>query len=107
MIKRQDAVHLAYRSAIAMMAWEHALDPAELMEKNLQGGKCLASTLRQRAIYLTVIGFDVPLSQAAVAAGVTKQAVSKALRRIEDEREDPKIDALLTRLEVWLTGVAP
>lgn len=104
MMSRQAAVQLAYRGAVALMAAQGNLDPAEVLTANSQGGKCLASTVRQRALYLIVTGFDVPLSQAALAAGISKQAVSKALRRIEDQRDDPEVDQMLDRLQNWLTG---
>lgn len=66
--------------------------------------KAKASQCRQRALYLIVTEMDVPLVVAAGLAGISKQAVSKALRSIEDSRDDPSIDELLTHAAVLLCG---
>lgn len=106
-MNRDAAIETTFRSLATLLAVEAGADPRQVLDAPEQGGKCQASTLRQRAIYLTVMCLDVPLSQAAKAAGVSKQAVSKALRRIEDQRDDPDFDGKLTRLENLLTGLAP
>lgn len=103
-MKRDVALKITYRSVLSLVALQAGADPNKIADAPERGGKCLASTLRQRALYLTIICLDVPLSRAAQAAGVSKQAVSKALRRIEDQRDDKDFDRLLTRLESWLTG---
>ncbi|WP_141401289.1 hypothetical protein [Cohaesibacter gelatinilyticus] len=66
--------------------------------------KAKASQCRQRALYLIVTEMDVPLVVAAGLAGISKQAVSKALRSIEDSRDNPDIDELLKHAAVMLFG---
>ncbi len=51
-----------------------------------------------RAVYLMVTELGFTMTGVAGLVGVTKQAVSKSLRDIEDEREDPAIDALISRV---------
>lgn len=59
---------------------------------------------RQRAFYLTVTELDLGVSEVARVVRVTKQAVSKVLRAVEDERERPDIDALLDRAAFAVMG---
>lgn len=51
------------------------------------------------ALYLLVTCCNVPGALAARAYGCSKQNISKALRAVEDRREDPPYDAELARLE--------
>lgn len=51
------------------------------------------------ALYLLVVCCNVPGALAARAYGCSKQNISKALRAVEDRREDPDYDAELARLE--------
>lgn len=73
---------------------------------NLKGDEAwlIAATVRHQAIYLTVTTLDVPGSAAAVAANISKQAVSKALRSVEDSRDDPAIDRMLDEFEGLVRG---
>jgi hypothetical protein len=59
------------------------------------------SETRQRdmAAYLTVTACNVPGAVVADALGVSRQYLSRVLREIEDMRDDPAIDAALTRIE--------
>lgn len=54
------------------------------------------------ALYLLVTCCNVPGALAGRAYGCSKQNVSKALRAVEDRREDPEYDAELARLEAIL-----
>jgi|GEM_PF-1867190 hypothetical protein len=54
-------------------------------------------------LYLLVVCCNVPGALAARAYGCSKQNVSKALRAVEDRRDDPQYDAELARLEAMLT----
>jgi hypothetical protein len=59
---------------------------------------------RMRAIHLTVTELDLSISEVARALGITKQAVSKALPAIEDERERAPVDALLNAVAASVVG---
>lgn len=54
---------------------------------------------RQVAMYLTHVGFHMPLSRVAQAFGRDRATAGHACNRVEDWREDPAFDALLLRLE--------
>lgn len=56
------------------------------------------------AQYLLVTCCNVPGALAARIYGCSKQAISKALRTVEDRRDDPHYDAELTRLERLIEG---
>lgn len=56
------------------------------------------------AQYLLVVCCNVPGALAGRAYGCSKQAISKALRTVEDRRDDPHYDAELTRLERLIEG---
>ena len=66
--------------------------------------KAAASLCRQRALYLIVTELNIPLVVAAGYAGITKQAVSKSLRQIEESRDDASIDALLCDMARLIHG---
>lgn len=55
-------------------------------------------------LYLLVTGCNLPGAVAAVLAGCTRQNVSKLLRSVEDRREDPAFDRLVSGLERQLFG---
>lgn len=55
-------------------------------------------------LYLLVTGCNIPGAVAALAAGCSKQNVSKILGRVEDRREDPAFDAALGKLERRMFG---
>jgi transcriptional regulator with XRE-family HTH domain len=57
---------------------------------------------RKVALYLLVTGANVPGATAGRVYGCTKQYVSKAMRQVEDLREDPEFGQVLRTLEVTL-----
>ncbi len=63
-----------------------------------------AARLRALAVYSTSIEFDLRGARLAAAIGLTRQAVSLILRRVEDMRDDPDIDALIERAGRMLSG---
>ena len=91
-----------YRLFLTTLAQRDGLDPLAVAEAdpqaNAKGDPAwrAAAVVRHRAIYLTVTTLDVPGSVAGALAGVSKQAVSKVLRSVEDSRDDPAIDLLLS-----------
>ncbi|MGZ5905149.1 MAG: hypothetical protein ACXWKQ_07360 [Reyranella sp.] len=56
------------------------------------------------AVYLLVTGGNLQGAAAARILGCTKQNVSKLLRQVENRRDDPPFDAVLSRLEAQLFG---
>lgn len=66
--------------------------------------KAAASLCRQRALYLIVTELNVPLVVAAGFAGISKQAVSKSLRQIEESRDNQDVDQLLDDMAGLIHG---
>ncbi|MCJ8143828.1 helix-turn-helix domain-containing protein [Ancylobacter sp. A5.8] len=93
-----------WRSTLSLVALDMGLVPADVLaaapQANLKGDEnwMAAAQARHRAFYLLVTAHNVPMTQAAAVAGVSKQAVSKALRRVEDGREDPLRDRAIEML---------
>ncbi|MFK8250204.1 hypothetical protein [Ancylobacter terrae] len=85
------AIDMGVPPAIAVAADPHA---------NLKGDAQwrAAAEVRHRALYLLVTVHDVSMAAAAGVAGISKQAVSKALRGIEDDRDDERADRGLEML---------
>ncbi len=54
---------------------------------------------RKVALYLLVAGANVPSATAGRVYGCSKQYVSKAMRQVEDLREDPEVNRILSELE--------
>jgi transcriptional regulator with XRE-family HTH domain len=63
-----------------------------------------AMRVRQLAVYLVITEGNVRGAELARAIGTTKQAVSKALRAVEDRRDDPALDRLLEIVAELLRG---
>lgn len=57
-----------------------------------------ANRLRAMAAYMTITGLNLEAIKLAAVVGVTKQAMSKWLGKVEDMRDDPEVDALLDRV---------
>jgi chromosomal replication initiation ATPase DnaA len=74
-----------------------ALDPAPSGSPGAE--RVRADRVRQVAMYLTHVGFALPLRRVATAFGRDRATVGHACNRVEDLREDPAFDALLLRLE--------
>lgn len=108
---RPTLIRAAYRGFIAALAARCglALEAIASAKKN-QGGwtteRLAIAHCRMRAFYLTVTALDLSMSEVGRAIGLTKQAVSKAMRAVEDARDDPATDALLDQVAAFATGVA-
>ncbi|WP_139229323.1 hypothetical protein [Cohaesibacter marisflavi] len=102
----------AYRMLLARLADVAGLNVALVLADNPQAqdkqspARAAASRCRQRALYLIVTELNVPLVMAAGVAGISKQAVSKSLRQIEESRDDPAIDHLLDEMAGEIHGGA-
>lgn len=51
--------------------------------------------IRRRAVYLAVVGFGIPQAHVAGALSISRQAVFRMMREVEEERDDRKIDLAL------------
>lgn len=101
---------LSYRMAIAIAA--HALDrdPAICQGQDparratASADWSAAAEVRNLAFYLMNSGAGMKQATIARAAGVTRQAVSLACQKLEDRRDDPKLDRLLDELTAAIMG---
>lgn len=99
-----DAVDLVYRMAIGVFAVDAGISPAAALaadpRANSRGDPTwsAAALCRHRAAYVLVVGRDVPISAAAGVVGVSKQALSKALRKVEDSRDDVAVASLIDQV---------
>lgn len=99
----------AIKVLIALVAREREADPAAALSSN-PGLRATFSpewtdhaTTRRIAIYLANGAMGFRTSDIGRALGLTKQAVSLAVREIEDRRDDSAdLDALLNQIEGWL-----
>lgn len=113
----REAVHDAaaarlalYRALVAMVAADRGMCGAEVLaadpHANAKGDAAWmrAAEVRHQAIYLLVTVHNTRMSAAAACAGISKQAVSKILRAVEDDRDnvelDRRLDALAAPFEV-------
>lgn len=62
---------------------------------------------RQYASYLTVTEYALPGAHVARVVGVTKQTLSESLRKVEDMRDAPEVEALLARIAARAAGRKP
>ncbi|WP_180966794.1 hypothetical protein [Cohaesibacter celericrescens] len=103
---------VAYRMVLITLADKAGVNVAAVLADDPQSQdkqspiKAAASLCRQRALYLIVTELNVPLVIAAGFAGITKQAVSKSLRQIEESRDDPHINALLDSMADLIHGTS-
>ncbi|CAA0096078.1 Uncharacterised protein [Starkeya nomas] len=84
-----------------------ALAPDEGSSRPMDPAWMKAARARQLAFYLTHVELQVSLTALAEACRTSKQRVHKAARTVEDLRDDPSIDALLTRAAAAVTGKDP
>lgn len=60
---------------------------------------------RQVAMYLAHVAYSMPLAQVGAAFGRDRTTASHACQLVEDRRDDPRLDDLLTALEQGLRQV--
>jgi len=110
---RQSAdLSIKYRFALVVAALALGLDPV-MVQASLPSAKKAANMewrdaagARWLAWYLLNSSFGLCQAEVARAAGVTKQAVSLALGKIEERRDEPEFDAMLLNLDHCL-GLEP
>jgi hypothetical protein len=106
---RQLGPAAALKILIALVARERETDPAAALSSDPSLRATFSvewsdhATTRRIAIYLANGAMGFRTSDIGRALGLTKQAVSLAVREIEDRRdESADLDALLTQIERWL-----
>jgi hypothetical protein len=90
--------------AAALAAWVAGVDRLALFGESRGGAQVAAA--RQLAIYLAHVALGYDLTRLAAAFGRDRATLRHALRRIEDERDDPAFDRQLTGLEAILHAAA-
>lgn len=102
---------IVYRSLLALVCQKLGVDPAMAQDADpaihIRGRDAAwrkAAEARSAAIYLMNCGLNFRQCDVAPVVGLTKQAVSRAVRRVEDWREDPDFDRMMTKLERSLIG---
>ena len=99
-----DITAAAYRGLLVAFAAECGVPADRLLAADPRHERGAIARARMRAVYLMVTELGFTMTAVAELVGVTKQAVSKSMRDIEDERDDPAIDALIARVARRVAG---
>jgi hypothetical protein len=100
-----DRARLAGRLVIALVSFATGVSEAAIMAPNRGPGEIARA--RQMAMYLLHTSLSASYGEVARAFCRDRTTVSHACRLIEDMRDDPRQDALLSRLESVLAPAAP
>ena len=101
------AAYAAYSASVALVSARLGV-PAEHI--NTREGRYYYTAppdvvrARRSALYLSVVAFDRSLRSIARAASLTPEGVRKALVAIEDLRDDPRFDRILSDMEQELAA---
>jgi len=88
------------RSIESVVSTALGIGPAEIRAE--QRGRAAAAFARQTAMYLAHVHFGLTLSQVGRNFGRDRTTVAHACARIEDCRDDPKVESVLACLEAAL-----
>lgn len=91
--------------AIALAAWDSGVELADIGGD--RRGEAQVAGARQLAIYLAHVALGHDLSRLSLAFGRDRATIRHALRRVEDDRDDPDFDRRVSRLEAILLLVRP
>lgn len=86
-----------YHAIEALVAAAFAVPLGEVRAKSRR--KAQTALARQSTMYLTHIVFGVSFTAIGSFAGRDRTTVAHACRRIEEMRENPRMDRVLSRLE--------
>lgn len=89
---------------IHLVALATGISPREILDTKRAGSD--AARARWLAVYLTHVGFSIPLARVAAAFGRDRTTVSYAVHQVEDWRDDAAFDVALTALEACV-GTIP
>jgi hypothetical protein len=99
-----------YRAYVVILAGEMGQDPERVLRSNPRWRLNTSSQwrdaayVRALAVYCVTIQLDLSAARVGRAIGLTRAAVSQINRRVEDFRDDPKIDALVERIGQLVSG---
>jgi chromosomal replication initiation ATPase DnaA len=96
----QEGFETACRFIETLVAGALGIGLAEL--RGEKRGRASAAYARQTAMYLAHVHFGLSLSQVGRSFGRDRTTVAHACARIEDSRDDPKVERVLACLEVAL-----
>ena len=96
----QEGFDGACRFIETLVAGALGIGLAELRAENR--GRASAAFARQTAMYLAHVHFGLSLSQVGRNFGRDRTTVAHACARVEDSRDDPKVERILACLEVAL-----
>ena len=85
------------RSIEAVISTTLGIELAEL--RTAERGRAATAFARQAAMYLAHVHFGLTLSQVGRNFGRDRTTVAHACARIEDSRDDPTVDTILSFLE--------
>jgi chromosomal replication initiation ATPase DnaA len=91
--------------AIALAAWDSGVEQSDI--DGGRRGEAQVAGARQLAIYLAHVALGHDLSRLSLAFGRDRATIRHALRRVEDDRDDPAYDRRVSRLEAILLLVRP
>jgi hypothetical protein len=96
---------------LAVVCHRRGLDFGAVMQQLARSGTltldtewCAASQAREIAIYLASVICNLRNASLHRALGLSRPAVTLALRRVEDRRDDPEFDAEIRALVMIMTG---
>lgn len=95
----------AYQSSVAAVARAMGVAPAAMEARR---GRLYrtpppeVATARRSAVYLAVVVFNRSMRSIARAARLTPEGVRKAVAAIEDRRDDPGFEQVISQLEAEL-----
>jgi hypothetical protein len=92
------------RLALKLVANRFALQPREIVTRRRGSRRVVRA--RQAAMYLAHVALGVPLIAVGKAFRRDHTTASHAVRRVEDQRDDPAFDAALADLELAARIVA-
>ena len=90
---------ITYARAVQLSAEAFGVSPADRRWRRKSRVALPLERARRIAIYLSVVACNYGLRDIAEAAGLSHEGVRKALRAVEDWRDDPIIDQQLEQLE--------
>jgi hypothetical protein len=106
MTPEQERDEQAARLATGMAAYALGLDASALWGPERRNQPQLARA-RHLAVYLGYVGFAMTMGRAARAFGCDRSSIGFACRRVEEWRDDPRVDSWVEGLETALREAPP
>jgi chromosomal replication initiation ATPase DnaA len=95
---RRDRLTVAFITSLVALAAD--LPVRDIIAPNR--GSVAGTRARQLAIYLAHVALSWPLGRVALAFNRDRTTAGHAVRRVEDLRDDPALDARLSELETCI-----